>query len=58
MDRLIAIMEEQFSILKVENEKLKNGNKSAGTRARGAAMLINKATKEYRQAVTDAKTKI
>lgn len=55
MDDFIKSIEEQLVLLKENNTKLQNGNKSAGTRARNAAMQITKDCKSYRQAVTDFK---
>lgn len=55
MDAFIQNIEAQLEVLKENNTKLQNGNKSAGTRARNAAMQITKDCKDYRKAVTDFK---
>jgi hypothetical protein len=55
MNELIKSIEAQLEVLKENNTKLQKGNKSAGTRARVAAMQITKDCKAYRNAVTDFK---
>lgn len=58
MKKFIENIEAQLEVLKENNTKLENGNKSAGTRARGAAMQITKDCKSYRQAVTEFKNNL
>lgn len=58
LDATIQATEENLAILKLENEKLKKGNKSAATRARNAAMDIHKDMKTYRGDVTDFKNSL
>ena len=58
MDKLIENIEAQLEVLKENNTKLQKGNKSAGTRARGAAMQITKDCKEYRNAVSEFKNNL
>lgn len=58
MKELIQNIEEQLEVLKTNAAKLENGNKAAGTRARGAAMQITKDCKQFRQAVTDFKNEL
>jgi len=58
MDGLIQNIEAQLEVLKENNTKLQNGNKSAGTRARNAAMQITKDCKAYRAAVTEFKNNL
>lgn len=49
-------LQEQLEILKDEHIKFVNGNKSAGTRARKAALAIKNTAHSYRATVSEIKS--
>ncbi len=55
MTETIAKLEESFTSWKLEDEKFKNRNNAAGTRARKALQEISKMVKERRQEISEEK---